>query len=1476
MLHKLLLLSLALTLPAQQIVTTLAGTEWVFPGNGATALNVPIAPVVASAVDPQGRLVYADALNHVVVRIETNNTVTVVAGNGVRGFSGDGGDARRASFDQPRGIAIDKAGNIYISDGRNYRVRRVDTRGIITTFAGRGINGWGADGGPATAANVSPWRLATDTAGNLLIADYDNSRIRKVPPDGIIDTIAGNGKNTYSGDGKPARESSFVPFDIAVDPAGRILISDPINFRIYRIGTDGIVNSIAGTGTRGYSGDGGPAVAASITNASAITSDASGNVIIADTSNRRIRRVSAAGLITTIAGGSSADVTTTPADPLRSAIGLVTNVVYDAQGRLYIADADDPRFLLLSADGRSIQKIAGNSKFKDLPPNTPASLVTITEPMGIAVTPTGAIYFSEFGGHRVNLISREGLTSTVTGTGVNSCCTDGPAATGRVAFPAGLALAPDGALLIADSNSHKVRRVANGQISSIAGTTFVSGSAGDGGPALNAQLNQPWGIVADAAGNIYVSERSGHRVRRIDPRGTITTYAGNGLAAYSGDGGRATEASLNGPSGLAFNTAGELLIADYANHRIRAVSANGNIRTIAGTGVNANNGEGLPATEAGVRFPFGLAADKNGNIYVTSDGTGYIRRIDPNGVIALFAGVFLYGYAGDGGSPLAASFSRPFNVATDDAGNVYIADTQNNRIRVVRNVNLTTTLAPSPVNITAVTGSATASPARVTLSSAVSGLPFATAVTYGQSPGNWLTITSSSDTAPATLTLNANASSLAAGRYTATINVTTNPASAVNPVTVNLTVTDAPARLRLSTESISFSRAEASPAETSVLEVRNDGGGLLSYSVATIGAWLRATPASGALRAGEVGAVNITADPANLKAGTYLGSVAVVVGTARTVVPVTLTVRGGRRTILVSQSGLTFTAVAAGGAPTPQKFGILNVGTGVLNWRAAAKTRFVTLTPASGAVVEPWLEVDEVTVSINPTGLAPGQYYDQIEVTGDADNSPQLVTVLVNVLPEGSNPGPDVTPTGMIFISKQGENPGSQSVVFNHLGKGAVTYDSSRLGSWYETAPGFGRAQANAPGNIVIAPSLATLTPGVRRGVVTFQVQEDGSVRTVNLLSVVAPPDAGDKSERSAANCAAPTLRVESTGLRDAFSVRVGEAVTVEVKAADECGNLLTPLAGGSGAQVIARPENGDPQVVLAHVGNGVWRGTWRPVRATTNTRLTIIAIFLGTSADVIAGRSQAGKVELSGAVLAQGATSAPLLTAGGVVHAASLESGVPIAPGSLITLFGARLSDSTGLAGGLPLPSTLNGTEVRLGNRPLPLLFTSDGQLNAQVPYDLPVDTQHQISVRRGDAIAVPETLQVAAAQPGIFTKAQSGTGQAAIVKQDGITLAEPATPAVRGEVVIIYCAGLGPVSPAVEAGRPAPSAPLSSVTNPVTVTIGGQQAQVLFAGLSPGFSGLYQINAFVPANATTGDAVEVLIESAGQKSRPVTIAIR
>ena len=450
-------LLLAASVYGQQIVTTFAGTEWVFPANGARALDTPIGPLLAAAVDPQGRLVYADGQNHVVVRLETSGTVTVVAGNGVRGFSGDGGDALRASFDQPRGLAIDRDGNLFIADGRNFRVRRVSTNGIVTTVAGNGRQGVTGDGGPATAAAVDTWNMAFDNNGNLLLGDYNNSRLRRLDRQGIITTIGGNGKNTFSGDGKPATETSFVPFALHVDSQNRILVTDVINFRVYRIGTDGILTTIAGTGDRISSGDGGPAVAAGLTNASGVTTDTAGNVVIADTSGRRIRRINSAGIISTIVGGSAAPVGTTPVAALEAAVGLVTTIVRDGQGRYYVADGDDPRFLQVSADFRTVVKIAGNGQFKSLPPRTPASLVTMTEPSGMAFGPNGTFYYTESGGHRLAMVERDGAVTRVTGTGVNSCCNDGPVGTGRLSFPNWLAVRPDGAIYIAVTGSQRRR-----------------------------------------------------------------------------------------------------------------------------------------------------------------------------------------------------------------------------------------------------------------------------------------------------------------------------------------------------------------------------------------------------------------------------------------------------------------------------------------------------------------------------------------------------------------------------------------------------------------------------------------------------------------------------------------------------------------------------------------------------------------------------------------------------------------------------------------------------------------------------------------------------------------------------------------------------------------------------------------------------------------------------------------------------------
>jgi uncharacterized protein (TIGR03437 family) len=240
-------------------------------------------------------------------------------------------------------------------------------------------------------------------------------------------------------------------------------------------------------------------------------------------------------------------------------------------------------------------------------------------------------------------------------------------------------------------------------------------------------------------------------------------------------------------------------------------------------------------------------------------------------------------------------------------------------------------------------------------------------------------------------------------------------------------------------------------------------------------------------------------------------------------------------------------------------------------------------------------------------------------------------------------------------------------------------------------------------------------------------------------------------------------------------------------------------------------------------------------------------------------------------------ALTTPTVTAQGVVHAASDQGGVPIAPGGLITVYGLNLSDAVGQSNALPLPQQLDGTQVFLGNQPLPILYTSTGQLNVQVPYGVPVNTQYQLMVQHGNTLSVPQALVVAQAQPGIFTVNEQGTGQGIIMRSDQVTVAQPGTPAAVGEMIVIYCTGLGAVTPAVKEGSPAPiTPPLSTTVNPVTVTIGGKSAQVAFSGLTPGFAGLYQVNAVVPGGITTGDAVPVVLSVAGQTSPAVTMAVR
>lgn len=335
----------------------------------------------------------------------TAQNIYTFAGNGVQGYSGDGGPAINGQLFNPYGIAVGLSGDIYIADAFNACVRKVNSSGTISTYAGTSIYGFSGDGGPAINAQLSsPRGICTDASGSLFIADHFNSRIRKVSPGGIISTIAGTIINGYSGDGGLAINAQInYPFGITVDISGNIYFADQGNYRIRKINTAGVISTFAGTGVGGFSGDGGSAALAQIGDAYGLAVDASGNIYIADYSNNRIRKVNSSGTISTFAG---------------------TGV----QG--------------FSGDGGT------------------AINAQLNLPVGVTVDALNNVYVSEYGNNRIRKINPAGIISTFAGNGVNGFSGDGFAATlAQIDGPIGIAIDASSSLYIADRNNERVRKV---------------------------------------------------------------------------------------------------------------------------------------------------------------------------------------------------------------------------------------------------------------------------------------------------------------------------------------------------------------------------------------------------------------------------------------------------------------------------------------------------------------------------------------------------------------------------------------------------------------------------------------------------------------------------------------------------------------------------------------------------------------------------------------------------------------------------------------------------------------------------------------------------------------------------------------------------------------------------------------------------------------------------------------------------------
>lgn len=709
-------------LAPKEITTVAGGVPYLGDGGEAGQASFNLGTIESegaggTVVDGFGNVLIADPQHHRIRRVDRSGIISTIAGNGRKGYSGDGGLALQASFDRPRRLALDNAGNLFIVDFGNDAIRRVDAMtGIVTTVAGRGDSL--GDGGPATKAILyQPSDVLVDPNGNLLVADSGQDRVRKVDTQtGIITTIAGTGDRKFSGDNGPATAAGLAyPYSLALDAQGNLFISDRFNLRVRKVNSAGIITTVAGNGNPGdgngtFGGDNGPATTASLSEPDGLAVDMQGNLLIADFHNHRVRKVDARSqIITTIVGTGSYDFFGDGGSAINAAIIQPAGLTLDGSGNLFIVDTGNNRIRRVTNDTGIIVTFAGGADSRFSGDGGPAVSATLYQPHELAVDSSGNLLIADAGNGRVRRVDAiTGIITTVAGNGT-ACCEekDGiPAVMASILNNYGLTVAPSGQSFFYSKPDAPslVRRVTNGLVQTVAGSKKIE--LGDGGPATSAYLQGVTGLTLDNNGNLLIADTYNHRIRRVDAAGIITTLAGSGptvedMGDFSGDGGPATSARLNKPEAIVVDPAGNLFIGDTINFRVRRVDARTQtIRTYAGGGTD-QAGDGGPATKAQLGTPRSLAIDAAGNLFIaTSDQR--VRRVDAvTGIITTVAGNMERGYSGDEKPATTATFTSAIGVAIDRQGNLYISDSADNVVRVVKGVGVG---APSDTQAPTVTG----------------------------------------------------------------------------------------------------------------------------------------------------------------------------------------------------------------------------------------------------------------------------------------------------------------------------------------------------------------------------------------------------------------------------------------------------------------------------------------------------------------------------------------------------------------------------------------------------------------------------------------------------------------------------------------------------------------------------------------------------------------------------------------------------
>lgn len=652
-------------------ISTLAGRPSL--GDNGPATNATVLLPGAVAIDFSGNLYIADTGYNRIRKVDTHGVITTVAGNGHADLLANSIPAINAVLYAPEGVVADALGNIFFSDSNGALVRKVDSKGILTTVAGGGADEPG-DGGPAINARLhQPRGLALNSAGSLLIADGSGNRVRMVDARGIITTVAGNGSPGFTGDGGPAVNASLdQPTGIASDASGNLYVADSSNNRVRRVHPNGIIVTVAGGGTNSPA-NGGVATSARLLNPSGVAVDNKGDLIVACSFGDRIWRVSTDGRIAAVAGGGTQD----PGDggaATDATLHYPGGIALDpTTGDLLVADTYDNRIRKVSTNGIILTIVGGW-----IGDNLPATNANLFSPRGIAVSAAGDVLIADVRNNRIRQVDINGVITTLAGGGTISPGDGLWATNAALDWPMDVAVSSSGDVFIAESPKGVVRKVdTKGIITTVAGS-WSQGFFGDGGSAIKARLTLPTDVFANPKGELWISDIANGRVRKVDTNGVISTVAGNGILQYFGDNGPAISASLNAPVGITMDVAGNLFIADRANHRIRKVDPSGLITTVAGGG---NGGDGNAAITAELTSPEAITLNRFGDLLFT-DGNR-IRQVDSRGVITTIVGGGTLGFSGDGGAATNASLNYPDGVTVDGTGNLYIADSFNNCIRKV-------------------------------------------------------------------------------------------------------------------------------------------------------------------------------------------------------------------------------------------------------------------------------------------------------------------------------------------------------------------------------------------------------------------------------------------------------------------------------------------------------------------------------------------------------------------------------------------------------------------------------------------------------------------------------------------------------------------------------------------------------------------------------------------------------------------------